>query len=159
MARLSCAHPVRVLSIWLLIGAYRRARDLQAEGRHQSHQLLSGSHPLGQSARVIDQELSGVYSFQLMLEGPADSLNTPDALKRIDRLQEELRKFEHVRKVTSIADYVKRINKELNDGRAEASVIPDDPATIAQELFVFALGGDGRHELQRVVASDFSRGR
>ena len=31
------------------------------------------------------------------------------------------------------------------------------PATIAQELFVFTLGGDGRHELERVVASDFSR--
>ncbi len=36
-------------------------------------------------------------------------------------------------------------------------MIPDDASTIAQELFVFALGGDGRHELQRVVASDYSR--
>ena len=36
-------------------------------------------HPLSQSAAVIDRQLSGVYSFQLMLEGPPDSLNTPDA--------------------------------------------------------------------------------
>ena len=71
--------------------------------------------------------------------------------------ENELRRFAHVRKVTSVADYVKRINKELNDGRQEANVIPDDQATIAQELFVFALGGEGRHELQRVVASDYSR--
>src|SRR5262249_23930044 len=62
-----------------------------------------------------------------------------------------------VRKVTSIADYVKRINKVLNDGRPDAERIPDDPNTIAQELFVFALGGEGRHELERVVASDYSR--
>ena len=61
-----------------------------------------------------------------MLEGPPDSLKTPDALQRMDRLQAELRKFPHVRKVTSVADYVKRINKELNDGRAEANVIPSD---------------------------------
>ena len=40
IARLSCAHPVRVLSVSLLIGALARARDLQAEGRYQSHQLL-----------------------------------------------------------------------------------------------------------------------
>ncbi len=92
-----------------------------------------------------------------MLEGPAESLKTPDALQRMDRLQQSLRQFPHVRKVTSVADYVKRINKELNDGRPEASVIPSDANTIAQELFVFALGGEGRHELERVVASDYSR--
>ena len=56
-----------------------------------------------------------------------------------------------------MADYVKRINKELNDGRPEANVVPADGDTIAQELFVFALGGEGRHELERVVASDYSR--
>ena len=92
-----------------------------------------------------------------MLEGPPDSLKTPDALQRVDRLAEALRKFPYVRKVTSVADYVKRINKELNDGRPEANVVPADAATIAQELFVFALGGEGRHELERVVASDYSR--
>ena len=59
--------------------------------------------------------------------------------------------------MTSVADYVKRIHRELNDGRSEANVIPSDAGTIAQELFVFTLGGDGRHELERLVASDFSR--
>jgi predicted RND superfamily exporter protein len=56
-----------------------------------------------------------------------------------------------------VADYVKRINKELNDGRPDADVIPSDADMIAQELFVFALGGEGRHELERIVASDYSR--
>ncbi len=92
-----------------------------------------------------------------MLEGPPDSMQTPDTLQRMNRLQERLREFPYVRKVTSVADYVRRINKELNDARPEADVVPTDQATIAQELFVFALGGEGRHELQRVVASDFSR--
>ena len=157
VARLSCAHPARVLTISLLIGAAAASgiSRLRVDTNHIN--FFAGSHPLGESARVIDQELSGVYSFQLMLEGPPDSLNTPDALQRMDRLQNQLRQFAHVRKVTSVADYVKRINKELNDGREEANVIPDDAATIAQELFVFALGGEGRHELARVVASDYSR--
>ena len=84
------------------------------------------SHPLGQSAAVIDKELGGVYSFQIMLEGPPESLKTPDALQRIDRLEEELRQFPHVRKVTSVADYVKRINKELERRPADANVVPAD---------------------------------
>jgi uncharacterized protein len=157
VARLTCAYPARVLAVSLAIGAVAVAGVLRLKVDTNHINFFSSSHPLGQSARVIDRELSGVYSFQLMLEGPPDSLNTPDALHRIDRLENELRKFEHVRKVTSVADYVKRINKELNDGREEASVIPSDAATIAQELFVFSLGGEGRHELERVVASDYSR--
>ena len=157
IARFSCAHPGKVIaatiaiSIVAMLGILR----LRVDTNHIS--FFSGRHPLGQSAAVIDKELAGVYSFQIMLEGPPDSLKTPDALQRIDRLQEQLRKFPNVRKVTSLADYVKRINKELNDGRAAANVIPGDANTIAQELLVFTLGGEGRHELERVVASDYSR--
>jgi predicted RND superfamily exporter protein len=157
VARFSCARPGRVLavSIALAIVAAMGILRLRVDTNHIS--FFSADHPLGQSAAVIDKELGGVYSFQIMLEGPPESLKTPDALQRIDRLQEALRRFPHVRKVRSVADYVKRINKELNDGRPEANVVPTDASTIAQELFVFALGGEGRHELERVVASDYSR--
>ncbi|HEY0875479.1 MAG TPA: DUF1302 family protein [Vicinamibacterales bacterium] len=157
IARFTCAYPGRVLTIALIVALVAAVGIFRLRVDTNHINFFAGSHPLGQSARVIDQELSGVYSFQLMLEGPPDSLNTPDALQRMDRLQNELRKFEHVRKVTSIADYVKRINKELNDGREEANVIPPDQETISQELFVFSLGGEGRHELERIVASDYSR--
>ena len=157
VARFSCARPGRVLAVSLTLAAVAilGVTRLRVDTNHIS--FFSRNHPLGQSAAVIDKELAGVYSFQIMLEGPPESLKTPDVLQRLDRLQAELRRFPNVRKVTSVADYVKRINRELNDGRPEANVIPDDANAIAQELFVFALGGEGRHELDRVVASDFSR--
>jgi hypothetical protein len=157
VARFSSAHPGRVLtaSMVLAVVATLGILRLRVDTNHIS--FFSADHPLGQSAAIIDKQLGGVYSFQIMLEGPPESLKTPDALQRVDRLADALRKFPHVRKVTSVADYVKRINKELNDGRPEANVVPADANTIAQELFVFALGGEGRHELERVVASDYSR--
>jgi hypothetical protein len=157
IARFSCARPGRVLavSVGLAMLASLGILRLRVDTNHIS--FFSANHPLGQSAAVIDKELGGVYSFQIMLEGPPESLKTPDALQRVDRLEEALRRFPYVRKVTSVADYVKRINKELNDGRTDANVVPADANTIAQELFVFALGGEGRHELERVVASDYSR--
>jgi predicted RND superfamily exporter protein len=157
IARLSCAHPRRVLAVALAVSVVAAFGMLRLRVDTNHINFFSPDHPLGQSAAVIDKQLSGVYSFQIMLEGPPDSMQTPDTLQRMNRLQERLREFPYVRKVTSVADYVRRINKELNDGRPEADVVPTDQATIAQELFVFALGGEGRHELQRVVASDFSR--
>jgi hypothetical protein len=62
-----------------------------------------------------------------------------------------------VRKVVSVADYVKRVNRQLNGGAAEAEVVPASRDAIAQELFVFELSDEGRAELERMVASDYSR--
>jgi predicted RND superfamily exporter protein len=63
----------------------------------------------------------------------------------------------HVRKVTSVADYVKRVNQQLSGGAADAYRLPTSSEAIAQELFVFGLSEEGRTELARVVASDYSR--
>jgi predicted RND superfamily exporter protein len=157
IARLSSAHPGRVLAVSLVVAAVAIAGMLRLRVDTNHIHFFSGSHSLGQSARVIDSKLAGVYSFQVMLEGEPDSLKTPDALQRMDRLARDLRRLPEVKKVTSLADYVRRINKELNDGREEADVVPAGAETIAQELFVFTLGGEGRHELERIAASDFSR--
>jgi len=117
--------------------------------------FFSRTHPLGSSAAVMDNKLAGIYSYQILFEGPADSLKQPDALQRMDRLQGELRQMPFVRKASSVVDYVKRVHREIGEnGTAEIS---GDPSLVAQELFVFALGDEGRAELDRVVASDFSK--
>jgi predicted RND superfamily exporter protein len=157
IARFSCEYPGRVVAVSLFIGFIAAIGILRLRVDTNHINFFRATHPISRSASVIDKELSGVYSFQIMLEGPPDSLKTPDALQRIDRLEHSLRQFPHVRKVTSVVDYVKRINKELHDGRVEASVLPNDANTIAQELFVFGLGGAGRDELERVISTDYSR--
>ena len=118
VARFSCAAPWSAsLPSHLLIGVVAALGMLRLRVDTNHINFFRASHPISRSASVIDKELSGVYSFQIMLEGPPDSLKTPDALHRIDRLEQSLRGFPHVRKVTSVVDYVKRINQELNDGR------------------------------------------
>ncbi len=119
--------------------------------------FFSARHPLSTSARVIDEELSGIYSFNILLEGPEDSLKSPDALRRMDRVSAELRKLPYVKKVTSVADDVKRIHRELSGGGVEGGTLPQDGPAIAPELFVFGMSDRGRSELDRVVASDYSR--
>ena len=70
----------------------------------------------------------------------------------------ELRRLPYVRKVTSVADYVKRVNQQLTDGDRQTRIgLPAREKAIAQELFVFGLSEEGRVELSRVVASDYSR--
>ena len=118
--------------------------------------FFARTHPLSRSAAVIDGALAGVYSFNILLEGPADSMKAPDTVRRIDQLSTAIARMPEVRKATSMADHVKRANQELHNGSPGAAVVPSDPLVIAQELFLIALTDEGRRELARVVSSDFS---
>jgi hypothetical protein len=144
---------IAAVAVLLTVVAAAGATRLRVDTNHIN--FFSADHPLATSAAVIDTKLSGIYTFQVLLEGPPESLRQPDALQRMDRLSESLRQLPFVKKVTGLADYVKRVHRELGD--APAAAIPDNAALIAQELFVFGLGDDGRVELERVAASDFSK--
>jgi predicted RND superfamily exporter protein len=119
--------------------------------------FFATDHPLARSARVIDNELSGIYNFNILFEGEPDSMKSPGTLRRMEDLRSRLQRLPFVRKVVSVADYVKRVNRQLNEGSPDAEVVPVSSDAIAQELFVFELSDEGRADLASMVASDYSR--
>jgi len=157
IGRFSATKPVRVMVIATLVTVVAGfgLTKLRVDTNHIN--FFAKTHPLSTSAAVIDTRLAGIYNFQVLLEGPPDSIKQPDTLRRMDALTKELGKLAYVKKVTSLVDYVKRVNRELNDDRPDAATVPADAAVIAQELFVFGLADEGRVELDRVVASDYSK--
>jgi predicted RND superfamily exporter protein len=155
VARLSMRHSGVIIAVVVAIAAAALAgvARLRVDTNHIN--FFSADHPLGRSARLIDAKLGGIYTFQILLEASADTMGRPDVLRRMDRLEQDLRRLPFVRKVNGLADYVRRIHRELGDGSGPP--IPDDPRVVAQELFVFSLADAGRRELDRVVASDLSK--
>jgi predicted RND superfamily exporter protein len=157
VARFSMRYARQVAVVTLIVLGLSAAgiRWLRVDTNHIN--FFAEEHPLHQSALVLDNSLSGIYSFNILLEGEPDSMKSPDALRRMEELRTRLEALPFVRKVVSVADYVKRVNRELSGGDESQAVVPASAAAIAQELFVFGLSDDGRRELERVVASDFSR--
>ena len=157
VARFSMRHARQIaIGAVLLFGvAIAGIQWLRVDTNHIN--FFADGHPLHESARVIDERLSGIYSFNILLEGDPDSMKSPDALRRMEELRVRLETLPFVRRVVSVADYVKRVNRELNGGDAAAAVVPASSDAIAQELFLFGLSDAGRRELDRVVASDYSR--
>jgi len=153
----SYMRPRLVLSAMLLVAIITGIGVLRLRVDTNHINFFSGNHPLSQSAGVIDRQLGGIYSFNVLLEGPPESLRTPEALARVEQLSRQLEALPNVRKVLSVADYVRRVHQQLNGGDAAHYVLPASAEAIAQELFVFGLSDQGRAELDRVVASDYSR--
>ena len=157
VARLSIRHARRVIAVAVVIVAVSGVglAWLHVDTNHIN--FFAKDHPLHESADVIDRDLSGIYNFSILFEGEPDSMKSPDTLRRMEELRSRVERLPVVRKVVSVADYVKRVNRELNGGDPAAAVIPASRDAVAQELFVFELSDDGRAELERIVASDYSR--
>jgi len=111
------------------------------------------------SAMLVDRNLSGIGDMEILIKGEVDLLKEPDILKKMDNLSSEIEKLPRVKKIISLADYVKRINKALKEDSPDYYKIPDSKYLIAQELFLFTLSDDGREELDRIVTPDYSQGR
>jgi len=157
VARFSMRHakPVLITTLGLMALGGVGMIWLRVDTNHIN--FFAKDPPLHRSADVIDRELSGIYSFNVLLEGEPDSMKSPDTMRRLEELRLRLERLRFVKKVVSLADYVKRVNRELNGGDAAHAVVPVSEAAIAQELFVFGLSDDGRRELERFASSDFSR--
>ena len=149
------ARSVLVVALGVLVASTAGIAWLRVDTNHIN--FFADDHPLHQSAVVIDEKLSGIYNFNVLLEGEPGSMKSPDTLQRMEELRGRLERLPFVKKVVSVADYVKRVNRELNGGDPAAAVLPASAEAIAQELFVFELSGEGRQELERLVASDYSR--
>jgi predicted RND superfamily exporter protein len=155
-ASFATARPRLVLAagVVLTLAAATGLGRLRIDSNHIG--FFTSGHPLTRSAAVIDGSLAGVYSFEVLLEGPPDSLKTPDAMMRIDRLSTAIASLPQVRKTSSVADHVRQTHQVLQGGTHAANSIPTDAPMLAQELFLFSITGDGRREMERLVASDFS---
>ena len=157
VARFSIRHarPVAIVTVLVMAGAALGAVRLRVDTNHIN--FFAEDHPLHTSAVVIDERLSGVYSFNILFEGEPESMKAPETLARMEALRVRLERLPYVKKVVSVADYVKRVNRELAGGDQAFAVVPAKADAIAQELFLFGLSAEGRRELERVVASDYSR--
>jgi len=89
---------------------------------------------------VINQALGGTsLGYVVAAGGEDDFFKTPEAMRFIEGLQRHLEKLAVVGKTTSIADYVKRINRVLHDNDPQYDVVPETKEIIGQYLFLFAM--------------------
>src|SRR5262245_58451579 len=71
------ARPVLAVGFVLTVLAAIGVSRLRVDTNHIN--FFSPRHPLGESAAVIDTRLGGIYTFQILLEGPPESIRQPDA--------------------------------------------------------------------------------
>jgi hypothetical protein len=119
--------------------------------------------PIRTSTRVLDHELGGAISLEVVVDtGKENGLHEPALQRALDALAGEVgaMRGDHgieVRKTLSVADITKEIHQALNENRPEFHAIPGERELVAQELLLFE--NSGTDDLEEWVDTRFSQAR
>ena len=109
------------------------------------------------SDKVLNKELGGTSLAYFVLDSDKeDFIKEPSTLRYIETLQRQLEQNPLVGKTTSVADYVKHINRVLHQNDPKFEVIPESKDEIAQYLFLMEMSARP-NDLNNVVDYPFKR--
>jgi predicted RND superfamily exporter protein len=162
IARISTAHPVKILIISLIIAAVSMAGAMKLRFSHNGLKWLPEDNPVRQSTELMDERLKGTITLEAVIDtGRDNGLYEPHVL---DRLEESVRYAEGLRegrayvgKAWTLTTIVKEINRALNENRDEFYSIPRSRELVAQELLLFE--NSGSDDLEEFVDTGFRKAR
>ena len=83
--------------------------------------VFNPKEPIVRANDIINQSLNGSNTLDIVVETPAaEDLFLPRNLRKIEALQEYVASLPMVGGSVSIVDYLKQMNRSLNDGAGEA---------------------------------------
>ena len=105
---------------------------------------------------VADNPLGSLYAYGVGIEFKhQDEAKSPENLKKLEQFVKEIESFELTKRVSSIIDILKDLNKTLNVEKKEEYRIPEDQNVIAQELLLYE--NSGGTEASRWMDFEYSR--
>ena len=103
-------------------------------------------------SEIVHEEISGVQVFYIhVASGIENYYKDPKNLKEISDLMTYMDQTQLFDKVFGLTDYLKVINKEMNDGEERFYRLPDTRELVSQYLLTLQ-----RDEIERFVTADFA---
>lgn len=104
---------------------------------------------------VLNDKFDGTLNLYVIVEGQeAGAIKSPDMLRRIDKLQEDVEQISLVGGSRSIAEYLKRMNRVMNEDQKSFEIIPETRELVAQYLLMYSMSGDPQ-DFDDVVDYDY----
>ncbi len=124
--------PVAIGISGLLMGGVFAA-VLQLRTESDLVNQLSASHRLRRDLALIERTLGGTEVLELIVDSDQDGMfKTKAGLQALDELGSDLRGFEGISRIASLADYLKWGNAVISGVPYDQRSLPDTPEKIAQ---------------------------
>ncbi len=111
--------------------------------------------PIRVADRILRETFQGTMPLYVAIEGHTpDLLKDPGLLAKLDQMQATVEQDPVVGGSVSLAEYVKRMHRIMNEDRPEMEVIPTDRDLVAQYLLLYSFSGDP-DDFDEVVDYDY----
>lgn len=96
-----------------------------------------------QADKMLNAHFGGTNTLNVVIEGNEDEvIKEPSLLKSMDKFQKYMEEDPNIGESISIAEYLKRMNRVLNENRKEMFRVPGNRELAAQYLFLYSMSGD-----------------
>ena len=110
-----------------------------------------------QTDAFVNEHFGGTTTLNVILEADEEgAFKSPELLEEVLLMQAEVEKQPQVGSSFSLSDYLRRMNRVMNEDRDEFDVIPESSDLVAQYLLLYEMSGDPEN-LWKVVNYDFDR--
>lgn len=107
--------------------------------------------------KEINKRFIGSYQMNLVITAKQqDAFYDPALLKAVWAFQQDMKNIPGVGGSISIADYIRKMSRSLNENRAEMSKIPDSSNLIAQYFLLYSFSG-APDDFAEVVDSEYRK--
>tara|TARA_R110002094_G_scaffold202974_2_gene174186 strand:+ start:3812 stop:6964 length:3153 start_codon:yes stop_codon:yes gene_type:complete len=143
LSSLSLGHPVKVLFSGLLIAGFAVLGASNVVINEERIENFQHHEPIYVADKAINAAMDGTYHLDVVIETPdSDGIYMPAVLEQIEELQRFLELQPEVHGTTSIADYIKQMNRAVNEDDPEFYALPDNKNLIAQLFLLYTASGD-----------------
>ena len=118
-------------------------------------QVFHPQSPVRLADEVLRERFQGTLPIYVAIEGhEPDALKDPRLLRQLDQMQAEGEKDPVVGGSLSLAEFVKRMNRVMNEDRPEMELVPSSRDLVAQYLLLYSFSGDP-DDFDEVVDYDY----
>jgi len=101
------------------------------------------SEALYQADKEINSRFDGTNYLDVVVETPyIEGIFEPSVLNKVEALQHYAETLPHVQGSVSIVDYLKQMNRALNEGQQALYSLPDNSDLIAQYFLLYSTSGE-----------------
>jgi predicted RND superfamily exporter protein len=150
-------HAIIVVSCLVLLASLAAIPWARIDGRPVLD--LKVADPARRSLEYLDRNLGGAYPLEIVIDGGRpDAIKEPALLAAVDHVESRLQGITDVSRVTSPVDFIKKMNRAMEENRVDGYRLPDTRNAVAQYLLLFEMEGSDA-EFERLVNYDYSVAR
>jgi len=151
-------HEKLVLAISFVVILVSLTGILQIKVNDERINNFDINEPIYKADKIINSSTDGSHFIDIKISTTiTEGLFEPENLRRIESLQKYAKSLPNVNGNTSIVDYIKQMNKSLNEGREEYYKIPQSADLVAQSFLLYSTGSSPT-DFEEIADSDYREG-